>query len=67
MARVGTSTSYVEVEGDYGSIDGVQVTCDRCGHWVESAGTESGSIRRCGLLLRESCPRGENNFYELDD
>lgn len=63
MARVTTSTDYVEVEGDYGSVDGVEVTCSRCGHSEQSGGTHDASISRCAILLRENCPRGEKNFY----
>jgi hypothetical protein len=66
MARVSTTTDYVEVEGDYGSVEGVEVTCDRCGHSEQSAGTHEGSVSRCAFLLRENCPRGEKNFYVVD-
>ena len=63
MAKVTTTTNYVEVEGDYGSVDGVEVTCDKCGHSEESGGTSDGSLSRCASLLRENCPRRESNFY----
>lgn len=63
MAQVTTSTAYVDVEGDYGSFEGVEVTCDRCGHAEQSGGTHDGSRTRCAYLLRENCPRGEKNFY----
>jgi len=66
MARVPTSTDYVEVEGDYGSVEGVEVTCSRCGHSEQSAGTHDSSIGRCAALLRENCPRGEKYFYLND-
>lgn len=66
MARVTTATDYVEVEGDYGSAEGVEVTCNRCGHSEQSGGTHDGSLSRCAYLLRENCPRGENNFYVVD-
>lgn len=67
MARVSTTTDYTEVDGDYGSVDGVEVTCSRCGHSEQSAGTHEGSLRRCTFLLRENCPRGESNFYDVDE
>ena len=67
MARVATTTNYVDLDGDYGTIEGVEVTCDRCGHSEESFGTESGSLKRCAALLHENCPRSENNFYVVDE
>lgn len=63
MARVTTTTSYVDVEGDYGEVEGIEVTCDKCGHLVQSGGTHEGSLNRCAYLLRENCPLHENNFY----
>jgi hypothetical protein len=65
MARVSTTIQYVDLDGDYGSVDGVQVSCDRCGHYEESFGTGDGSLKRCALLLRENCPQGENNYYDV--
>lgn len=63
MAKVSTTTDYVDVDGDYGSVDGVRVTCDKCGHYEESGGTHDSSIRRCAALLNDNCPENENNFY----
>lgn len=65
MPKVSTTTAYVELDGDYGSVEGVEVTCDRCGQSQESFGTDDRSLRRCARLLRENCPNGENNFYEV--
>lgn len=65
MAKVSTTVSYVDLDGDYGTIEGVEVTCDRCGHSEESFGVDDRSVRRCALLLRENCPRNEKNFYEV--
>jgi hypothetical protein len=59
MARVTTTTHYVDV-------DGVEVTCDKCGHSKQSGGTHDGSLSRCAYLLRENCPHGEKNFYVVD-
>jgi hypothetical protein len=53
----------VQLEGDYGMVDGVEATCTRCGHTTESFGTSDASIRRCLVLLREECPKEERNFY----
>lgn len=66
MRRVTTTTSYVDLDGDYGQVEGVEVTCDRCGHSEESFGTTTDSLRRCATLLRKHCPLGEENFYEVD-
>lgn len=44
-------------------VDGVEVTCGRCGHTTESFGTSGASIRRCLVLMRQECPRGEANYY----
>jgi hypothetical protein len=30
---------------------------------TESYGTSEASVRRCLVMLREECPRGERNFY----
>ena len=65
--RVTCEAMETEVDGDYGLVDGVEVTCSRCGHTTESAGTHQRSIKRCLALLREECPEGENNFYVVPD
>ncbi len=56
--------SFVDLEGDYGSVEGVQAECSRCGHVTESFGTDSPSVRRCLLLMRQECPNGEQNYYD---
>jgi hypothetical protein len=53
----------VELEGDYGPVDGVCATCSRCDHQTESFGTSEASVRRCLVLMREECPFSEDNFY----
>jgi hypothetical protein len=55
--------------GNFRSTPGVQATCSRCNHATESYGTDSPSIRRCLVLMREECPREESNYYvaEGDD
>ena len=66
MAQVSTTISHFYEHGNTGTTEGVEVTCDRCGHSELSYGTGGDSLRRCGALLRENCPRGERNFYEVD-
>lgn len=65
--RVECEVEYVDLEGDYGDVEGVRVTCGRCGHSEESFGTSGASIRRCCALLRENCPEDEQNHYIPDD
>ncbi len=63
--RVECEVEEVTLENDDGrEVDGVEVTCGRCGHTEESFGTSEASVRRCCALLRERCPRGEGNFYK---
>lgn len=66
MARVTTTVEYTDVDGDYGSVDGVVVTCDKCDHCVESGGTDEPSLKRCAVLLRETCPLSEDNYYVVE-
>jgi hypothetical protein len=51
------------LEGDYGTVDGIQATCLQCGHVTESFGTSDASTRRCLALMREGCPRGNAGYY----
>ncbi len=44
-------------------VEGVCATCSRCGCETESFGTGEASVKRCLVLLREQCPKGERNFY----
>lgn len=67
MPRVTTKIDYVDLDGDYSTVEGVEVTCNKCGHSEESFGTEEESLKRCAYLLRENCPRGESNFYLVDE
>ena len=64
MSRVTIDVTYTELEGDYGPVEGIIVTCSKCGHSVEVFGTSDRSIYRGAIGLREECPNGENNFYE---
>jgi hypothetical protein len=53
-----------ELEGDYGSVQGVILTCSRCGYSVEVFGTEENSVSRGAAMLRDECPSGESNYYK---
>lgn len=63
----------IEIEEDYfdgdygGDVAGLRICCTRCGHYVEVFGQESSSARRGALMLREGCPKGESNFYEVPE
>jgi hypothetical protein len=55
---------YKEVENDRGRmVDGVVVTCQKCGHSASSCGISARAVRRALALLRESCPGEEGNYY----
>lgn len=64
MALVKFEVEYASLDGDYGTVEGVIVTCNKCGHEVEVFGTGENSILRGASLLREECPSGESNYYE---
>jgi hypothetical protein len=56
-----------DVEGDCGFTDGLCAKCSLCGHQVEVLGQGDGSRRYIAVKLREECPRGENNYYDIGD
>jgi hypothetical protein len=61
--RVQCSIDETELDGDYGRVPGIVVTCSRCGYETESFGTSEVSVRRCLALMREQCPNKEENLY----
>lgn len=61
--KVACDVFETELDGDHGTVDGVEATCSRCDHTTQSFGTSEASVRRCLVLMREECPRGEDNFY----
>lgn len=65
--KVPCRLSYVEIENDDGLVvESVEVICSRCNHDTQSFGTSQRSINRSLALLNDECPKGENNFYEVD-
>jgi len=62
MSRVNVE---IEEEPQERRID-ICATCTRCGHQTESYGNSDASVKRCLVLMREECPKGENNFYVTD-
>ena len=63
MTRVQTTIHEEEIEGDRGFVEGLRITCDRCGHYVDVGGTGASSALRGASTLREECPSLEKNFY----
>jgi len=62
--RIPVEVEEIDLEGDYGTVPSVQVTCSQCGESVEVYGTSSASIRRGCIMLREMCD--QKNFYVYD-
>lgn len=48
-------------------IESTFAKCSKCGHETSSFGTSDGSLKRCLVLMRSECPRGQRNFYRVDD
>ena len=66
--RVKVDVEETEIETEEGRlVDGVAVCCGRCHHTVLVFGTGDSSIKRGCVMLREECPKGENNFYSVDN
>ena len=63
VGRIACDVEYIDLQGDSGEVEGVQVECPRCGHVTQSFGTGTASVKRCLALLREECPNSESNFY----
>lgn len=66
MAKVPVEIDQSETEGDYGYAPCLRMTCERCGHEVTVYGASDASARRGAYMLREECPNGENNYYDVD-
>jgi hypothetical protein len=64
--RVHVDIDHTDVAGESGQVEGLYLVCARCSHEVEVAGTTAASARRGAMMLREECPRGESNFYDVD-
>ena len=64
--RVPCNVEYTQIENERGfPVDGVVVTCSRCEKQAESFGQSEASIKRCFILLRETCD--EQNYYYSDE
>lgn len=63
--RILVEVDNIELEGDYGTIPSVRVTCTQCGESVEVYGRSERSVKRGCIMLKEMC--GGNNFYTTDE
>lgn len=64
--RVPCKVQRVTVEGDFApEVDAVRVRCQKlgCNGSADALGQGEGSVRLAFLKLRDTCPRGEDNFY----
>lgn len=61
--KITCNINHRELEGDYGTVDGVTATCSRCGNETESYGTGDRSVKRCLVVMREECLNSESNYY----
>jgi len=59
--RIPVEVEEIDLEGDFGPVPSVKVTCSECGESVEVYGTSGRSIRRGCIMLREAC--NEKNYY----
>ena len=64
--KISVDIEQTDVDGDYRDVEGLCLTCSRCGHSVKVFGTSYSSARRGGAMLREECPEGESNLYDVD-
>jgi hypothetical protein len=55
-----------DLDGDHGTVEGLCLTCEKCGHEVEVFGTAAASAKRGAAMLREECPEGEENWYNVN-
>jgi hypothetical protein len=61
--RVTVVTAKTTVKDEIGrKVEGVVLTCSRCGKTVEVFGTSDASVRRGFVKLREGCEE-KTNFY----
>ncbi len=56
-----------ETDDGYGVIESVQASCGRCSNTAICYGTTERSVTRALLMLRETCPEGESNFYATEE
>ena len=57
----------VELDGDYGSVEGLRISCPSCGESVEVFGTSSSSARRGAAELRDVCTCSGSKYFDLSE
>ncbi len=55
-----------DVDGEHGLLDGLTLTCERCGHEVQVYGRSDSSARYAAKIFRDECPNDESNYYDTD-
>jgi hypothetical protein len=65
--QVPCAIEFVGIDSDFVGyvVPGVIATCSRCCHQTESFGTTIASVQECLKLMREECPCGAANDYEV--
>ena len=48
------------------TLPGVTAVCNECEHEQSCFGTSEASVKRALVMLRNTCPNGEENFYKQD-
>jgi hypothetical protein len=62
--RVTVVTAKTTVKDGQGrKVEGIVLTCSRCGETVEVFGTSDASVKRGFVKLREACKETGRNFY----
>lgn len=61
--RVGATLRFKPRQDSGRIIDSVEAICLACGNHEEIWGDHVDAVTRCLATLRDTCPRGENNFY----
>jgi hypothetical protein len=62
--RVTVVTAKTTVKDETGrKVEGIVLTCSRCGKTVEVFGTSDASVKRGFVKLREVCKETGRNFY----
>lgn len=64
--RIQCTVEPIDIDGDYGAVEGVSVQCSRCRHTVEVYGTSERSIKAGLAMLSDDCPNDEPNWYVAD-
>ncbi|WP_426129785.1 hypothetical protein [Pararhizobium sp. PWRC1-1] len=67
MTKVTLDIEHADLDGSYSTVEGIRVNCTKCGHSVEVFGTSDASARRAAVMMKEECPLGLSNYYDIGD